>query len=417
MYLHYLKIVGASCFLLQVCILKGQVCKNMVVHLEKQKNPPKIHMAFSKVSVLDNRPERGSLIGVTFGGNFSSCLYQFDTSASTAVEFYINRAITIKPDCDSTLFLNLRRFQISQNFRTHSTAKGRKMLFFSIDAYLKLGDRYLKMMSFDTIYKHATNGIIAGEALNDFIKAFGRNGFGGIGYTGAATSFQGIERNNVFSEWKKYSVINKSGDSKGFYRFFNDVRNDKMSTYSHLSMRLNRDSVYTFRNKWGATVASIQIDPQKDSIYIITTDSSESIRAKRKLRRENKAFVYDQGKWYIRLFNNFYLPAEVRNNTFYFHIGEQFDKVFNITLMNNKAVLFAGSMPVGGAPDENSVFKPDNLSGSPVAIVVGIIGFGLINELISHIKARQNEFSVSEEYYPFGSNSFIDMDTGNIIYY
>ena len=341
-------------------------------------------LPFDRVVVLDNRYDT-TKIKVIEDGSYPVKVLTLNKPASLAIKNYIESVIKPYHKKEQNLYLNIKqlRFSNPSYYSNYSS-----QLFFSADAYIQTGVHFRKIATIKKDYRPHYHGYMDSiyrrtitYALNDLIENVNANYYK-QGKEGIDTETYDSINTNVMSEWNEYAIIkNDSFSTNGVYETFKDFRDDKIKPVN-FSLQMAPDSVFNIR----------------------FSENNKRYYSKMSGRCHHVFAVFYNGNRYISIFGRFFLPLYKMNNTFYFNVPNALPNMYSI--ISEKLLQFEGY--------ENAAISTDNPYANLVGGIVGIIQEYRDNKRI--YKEKQNILGnglLNEDM----RICFLDMDTGDIIYY
>ena len=373
-------------------ILMAQAKKQVVQLSTKRKLHSISQLPFNEVAVLDNRFDT-SKNEIEQDGMYFPGVLRFDIPASGAIKDYIESTIRDIPDRkEQVLYINLKqlRFGVQTWGPAHLDVK--------VDVYLKVKDGFRKLFSLNTYYKQIS-GFIGEQvcastieaAFDDLVKrAVKIYGEQGIPDTTVYT-FDDINK-NVVSEWSACPIFHQANLQNGIYRTFDDFRNNRMDPDSIL-LKIEADSTYTLYL------------PEADKRQLSKRSSKKS-----SMGSTYKYYGYARiwavsfnGELYIKVKEHYFLPLYKTGSTFYFYVP--------YSLPNMKVIQYDRFNPTAGSPD----LGPSN--SNLFATLIVLTGSLVIDGAVQSAADKRRKAFVASAKNNEMRDCFLDMDTGDIIYY
>jgi len=344
-------------------------------------------LPFNKVVVFDNRFDTTKYKIIKLHNSLT--VGTFDKPASKAVENYIDKKINNYPKIPQTLYISIQQFRFTNNKPTK--------LFFYADAYVAAGTKYTKITSvkFESPFKISDRKIIT-NTLDRFIETINKDYAHPQNDTGY--DMQNIKE-NVTDGWGNYPVESDSHIVNGIYASFSDFKNNRVIP-TDLSLKMTSDSSYTLQ----LNDSSIFYNTRKKAIDI-----------------DNIWAVSYNGELYIAVMQKYFLPLHKINNRFYIYAPYTLPNMYYMAAaMKYSPVSSPVNSHVGYGSGTN--FMPSN--GKAAIIVLAVF----VTVVIVAITILEIEKGEEHKYHPIETaaksinendlrNAFIDMDSGDIMYY
>lgn len=349
-----------------------------IIKLRPPKQP--INTRFSQVIVLDHRPDTTN-IGLSMNGY----PIRFNTITSLYIKKYIHNAI--HPGGNSTVLIDLKKLSIGHGRRWN---RG----YLSTDVYQQKNDSSWvliasvdKSSKFRKPYPAAITDLL--KALIDTIDC---RLISGPVNDGSSFTWQQIN-NSYLAVSHNYPILNpERSPSPGYFRNFKKFREDSI-IHCEYNLEYQKDSVYhlidlPFTGKIADTLLN--------KIWVISDK---------------------EGRMYIHLTKDIFVPLVKKDNTFCFYIPHSLPDMHSL----QKVAMREKSMDWHYTGFDFSGFNTGN-SNNLLIIPVTIAGI-LILDLALFSTAALITHSQIKKIKAFGKkfekfrDCFIDMNSGHIVYY
>jgi hypothetical protein len=338
--------------------------------------------SFNKVTFLDNRFD-SSAVFIIENGEYPPTELVFAQPLTVAAESYVQNALAGASTGNQELMVNILKMNVANTWYEIRKKKFgvpldmRNALVFAAEVYVPISGSYQQVMAIDTVYgwKKGRLETVIENALNDLIKrviAIKKS------TSAAIVPLSQINVNRSLS-WQELPIIKNDPEDtvSGIYENFTDFKNDRIIK------------------------ASVTLNLQPDSSYqaIIDPKSLASVKRIQKLNLENGWLwgLRANGKFFIKLGDNVFLPLQKNGNTFCFTIPRSLPDMYSL--------ISAGFLNNGSPNSQNY----SNFGGAAVS---GI--FSLIRDAGSN--SRIKEILKNGKQSTFFRNCRIDLDSGDIIY-
>ena len=380
---------------------KALYCQSVTEYFTHVFNEKRLYInytPFDNIEVIDNRFDTTNILTVE-NGIYPLHKINIEQPAAYTIKHYILTAIAKLPKGNKTLLMSLKQLRVTnKSYVYRRRGKETCLLFgglmFEADLFYKTGrSKYKKILTIHKKY-YSENILQQGIAtiLNEALEAASNlngNSLSAITthprklkylskdtrsfvYT-KDTAVVALEQINTNQQqkWADYLINSNPILSNGWYQNFDDFRDNKL-TPGFIQM------------KWD----------DKDSIFVIDSKT----RAAAKLQNGLPWAVCDSGNIYMALGPRAYLKLGRLNNTFYFYVPYTLPDMYAMLSMEKTGDDFVSAPSTG------------NILADLVGIVVtASIDYGI--ETAKNKKIRKN--GLKSNY----RNCYIDMDTGDIIYY
>jgi hypothetical protein len=363
------KITTTICLLFFALQLYAQQVSTNILDLNSNKKLHYIHtVPFNKVIVYDNRFDTSKFrieeTGVT------PVIDIFNRPIPEAIELYIESAIASYPKRDQPIYISINQLR----FGNMANLSG--SLFFSADAYIQSKDSLKKIASQTRIYsfKGSYRKTIT-HAINKLIEEISNNYYQHKTENNNNYTIQDI-RKNVINSWYHYPIASQTPYKDGIYWSLNDFKNNRTDS-SGTTLQLEADSTYKINNR-----------------YYSNTKINDMF-----------AISYN-GNLYKCVLGKYFLPIIRIDSFFYFTVPSTLPNMYTQIA---KTML----QPVGSY--NNEFIYGDNVYAT---IAVNILG-SIIQDAINDNKVHNNnkEKIITEDFNNDMRSCFIDMGSGDIIYY
>jgi hypothetical protein len=300
---------------LLICLFLLQVCPTLIMSQERERGIQLVikkglfsfsSVAFNEVVVLDNRFDT-SRNEIGFTGDYPAqftTLMRFDEPVSLAVKHYIEASVNGLPQERQTLFINLKQLRFGP--RTF-----RPRLYLMADGYLKTNEGFKKFFSVNASYKWMSSFTprrqvtkTVESAFVDLVKRTAGNYPGQGAADSAVYTFDDINK-TIVAGWSDYPILRKPDRQNGFYRTFEDFRNNHIVPYDILpemqpdsSFKMYAQEKDKSRNFWRGSKSPSSMTNQYSGVW---------------------AICYN-GDLYIKITDRSFLPLNVSGNIFYFYV-------------------------------------------------------------------------------------------------
>ncbi len=335
-------------------------------------------LPFNKVIVFDNRFDTAKIKIREYGG-YPLYVMNFDTSSTISIKKYIETAITNFPKKNQLLYINIKQLRFENVYP--------RFLFFSADAYFKVNDRFKKIATIKKSYEIHMHGYedssyrrTITRALNELVETVNINYYNQNNDENNADTFDTFNT-NVMNEWKNFPIIIQNIYTNGVFETFDDFKNNVITPLS-FSMQMNTDSIF-FRN------------------------FSENSRYYNKSRNQYKHMyaVSYNNSLYIPTIGRYFLALNKINNTFYFNVPYSLPNMYSIV-----------SERLLKTPNVTS--NQLTSSANPyIALIGGAVGIAKQIKVDKQVRSEKQEIINKGLVRGDLRTCFLDMDTGDIIYY
>lgn len=343
---------------------------------------------FKEIQVLDNRVDSPDLYVYEDGG----FPIRYVTVGATAIENYLEEAMKEMVQGDKKMLIALNRLRVANKPEIvrrgtrydNVMHQARSYLVMTADIYsIELGGQYKKLVAVNREYY--TFGDLqkaVRTALNNLLEAAGgvvpanrtkeiRKAGGDFRYLPDSTGFLWKDiAVNVREKWGQYPILKASGQPNGRYQNFDDFRDNKLT-------------------------------PGNDTLTFMEKDSAWHLNSVIRGRRADRypwAISYN-GESFVQLYDNVYLKAVQRGNTFRFRVPYSLPDIYSLLSIEE----------ISKAGRGNSAATTGNLIGDVAAFALSS-AVDAWNE--SDKKKRVNANAREHDFRA----CFIDMDTGDFIY-
>jgi hypothetical protein len=357
---------------------------SFIVHLSFEKKLKGVDsFPFDRIVVFDNRFDTTKLCIDPFGGN-TLLIEKFDNPASIAIEDYIQSAIKELPKQPGTLYISLKQLRFGNLHNLDNT------LFFAADAYYLSNKGYKKVSSVRKMYtpqKKIRTAELIRSAMNDLIKQINDDHRFGDKQD---LAYQ-IENVNapVTADWALYPIIATSHDTDGVYRSLEEFQNNKITTIDFL------------------------LSPAEDSTFRISFKDDNVFYNKKRKSFKNIWAVSYHGDLYLPVLGKYFLPLLKHDNRFYFYVPHALPDMHEIIFGGYNSLSNSSSGFTSGAHDNVLLY-----SGN-----AKLAGFGAILAFVQDLSASKKNKVPADKILNSPKRlqemryCFIDMDTGDIIFY
>jgi hypothetical protein len=355
---------AALFFLLIVAISSKAQTVTSTVSLTQVKKLRHIDkVPFDSVKIFDNRLDQKLSIGSD--GIHGIYIRKLDSPATMTIKKYIEMAIAPLSKEHRKLYINIKQLR----FENPDAAA----LFFSADAYFLYNDGFRKIATIKNAYfKDEIR-----QALNDMIeKVAANNALPGIPDNKIYTLSD--INSNITDDWKSLTIMQQANfPAKGIYESIADLNNNTFIP-AGLALRTEADSSYTL---WFTNEKDQKKWDKFYDIYAICCD----------------------GRLYLRIMNNFFLPLSKTGNKLCFHVP--------LTLPNMSAIFAARDM----------VMTDNTLDLSNTKNIEALFIGALVNLIIdnkSSIRYEKDQQTVAARGKADATmrDCVLDLDNGDIIY-
>jgi hypothetical protein len=336
-------------------------------------------LPFDKVVVFDNRYDT-TKIKIIEDGLYPIKTISFNKPLLTAIKDYIEAVISNYSKKNNTIYINVKQLRFT-NINSE--------LFFWADAYSEIDEHYKLITTVKKSYPVHYTGYLDNAYRRTIIKAIDDLIYkinadykteGGKEYD-TNTFFQLINR-NVKDEWETYPIIIQQTSTNGVYETFDDFKNNKIKSI-HFSLKSSSDSTYC--------IGSIELN-------------NNYHKTKNNLYKHIFAVCYE-GNIYFSVFGNFFLKLRKTENIFCFYVPYSHPNMYAQISIKKYS--------------QNKLLNILTATNDPGAgIVGGIVEANRKTKYFKEVGTKNQEiYRQALQNNSDFRTCFLDMDTGDIIYY
>ncbi|MDR0791825.1 MAG: hypothetical protein LBE82_00840 [Chitinophagaceae bacterium] len=390
-YFFFLFIAVAWSFALKAQVTGASV--DSILSIPDSKKDLRInYVPFGNVLVLDNRFDTTAFFSFE-DGKYPLVTTIFAQPLSIEIKNYIENAITELKKGNDTYLFNIKQFKIGNAHavveRNKKNIDIRSNVIVSADIYRQTGEnQYAKVLSINTSYPviGKLNAMVAGiinamieasalttnpaEAVSDKpkkLKNYLKENSGYDYVKDAATSSMEAININARNKWSEYPINKMSNRSSGYYKNFDDFRNNILTAMPIAFSSEKENEAYKVSNTLGS--------PELRKLFsaYALCDSNSNI--------------------FYRLPGNKFVKLLPKDNTFYFTVPASSPNMYSLLSMADVQV-------------------PDYSAYTGGGILGAIIGNAIEN---AELRKKRKQIA-SNEMTNFFRKCYIDMDSGDIIY-
>jgi hypothetical protein len=391
-------IITLSVLVMSFSLATAQFRYDSVSLVAQDKPLPIKRVPFDKVVVFDNRFDTVCL-RVDESQRQSIKMDCFSQPASEEIKNFIENSIVFFPEDKGTVYISIKQLRIGNlGYLSHK-------LFFAADAYLSKNEKLEKIYSVKKEYSfgHSYKNAIT-KALNKFIVELCNDYYKPREIDSNAYTVNDVN-NNVINDWASYRIIKENQSANGVFKSFDDFRNNIMDSCVDFSLQISADSTYHI------------VFSGKNDYYDANTRAVKNIFA-----------VSFNNELYIPILGQHFMPLYKTNNSFEFYVPaslpDPYTIIYNQRFTNDEvseALDLTGIYVNSRSQSSHSGHGHHTGNGASdwkaALIVTGaLVGIAATIAIVNAVKRKHHQQDQRMQIEAL-RYCFLDMDTGDFIYY